>query len=166
MDGSDSKKEFPFVIEKRHVPNVASEIFKFLDQKTLLKARVVCKEWKHQVDKKTALWKEFNCKSYKNVASPLHAAAWSGNVEMCKLLLENCDRRHSILIGDDTGQSPLHYAGQATYSFFLGKNIDTGKNRRFDRRILDWTNWTASKETSLEDKVLVVFKRSKYINRS
>ena len=124
MDGSDSKKEFPFVIEKRHVPNVASEIFKFLDQKTLLKARLVCKEWKHQVDKKTALWKEFNCKSYKNVASPLHAAAWSGNVEMCKLLLENCDRRHSILIGDDTGQSPLHYAGQATNTFFWEKNID------------------------------------------
>ena len=42
----------------------------------------------------------------------------------------------------------------------------TGENRRFDHRILDWTSWTASKETSLEDKVLVVFKRSKYINIS
>ena len=41
---------------------------------------------------------------------------------------------------------------------------DTGENRRFDHRILDWTSWTASKETSLE--VLVVFKRSKYINIS
>ena len=45
-------------------------------------------------------------------------------------------------------------------------SIYTGENRRFDHRIVDSTSWVASEETSLEVKVLVVFKRSKYINIS
>ena len=45
-------------------------------------------------------------------------------------------------------------------------NSTTGENHRFDRCILDWTSWTASKEASLEGKVLGILKMSKYINRS
>ena len=47
-----------------------------------------------------------------------------------------------------------------------GMSSYTGQNRRFDQCILHWTSWTASKEASLEGKVLDIFKRSKYINKS
>ena len=98
MDGLDSKKEFPFVIGERHVPNIAREIFKHLDRNTLLKARRICREWKHHVDKNTPLWNQFSSEIYHRprvgrFSSPMHAAAWTGNVEMCKLLLENCKEK-------------------------------------------------------------------------
>ena len=48
----------------------------------------------------------------------------------------------------------------------FGITYNTGQNRRFDRCILDWTSGTASKEASPEGKVLDIFKRSKYINKS
>ena len=47
---------FPFVIGNENVPAIAKKIFDLLDQKTLLKARGVCKEWKQQVDEKTSFW--------------------------------------------------------------------------------------------------------------
>ena len=48
----------------------------------------------------------------------------------------------------------------------ISTGLYTGQNRRFDRCILDWTSWTASKEASPEGKVLDMFKRSKHINKN
>ena len=74
--------QFPFVIQGTQAPECATEIFRPLARKTLLKCRTVCKDWKEYIDSQTSLWKDL-------VLTPTQicVAATHGNIDIFKAII-------------------------------------------------------------------------------
>ena len=67
----NQKNIFPFTIGEKNVPEIGDKIFSFLDRKSLLVAREVCKEWNSYMDGQTGLWKNISSAHYQVLAQTL-----------------------------------------------------------------------------------------------
>ena len=127
------EETFPFVIKQRSAPHIADTIFKYLDQNTLAKCRLVSKVWKDFVDYQTSLWGNVSAEQFIQVAekgkldickliiqhdgkkdaatpsgwTPLHSSAYNGHLEVCKLLIKNMKQKNP---SNSSRQTPLHEA--------------------------------------------------------
>ena len=127
------EETFPFVIKQRSAPHIADTIFKYLDQNTLAKCRLVSKVWKDFVDNQTSLWGNVSAEQFIQVAekgkldickliiqhdgkkdaatpsgwTPLHSSAYNGHLEVCKLLIKNMKQKNPSNLHR---QTPLHEA--------------------------------------------------------
>ena len=68
---SNNQNVLPFTIGEKNVPEIGDKIFSFLDRKSLLVARVVCKEWNSCVDGRTGLWTNISSERYQVLAQAL-----------------------------------------------------------------------------------------------
>ena len=110
MDIFPIEKMFPFVIREESVPHIADYIFQGLDQRDLLKCRLVSTDWKVFVDYQTSLWNKVT----KNIAkqrgrTPLHEAAGAGHLDVCRLIMDNEQEKNPA---DNRGWTPLHEAAK------------------------------------------------------
>ena len=67
----NQKNIFPFTIEEKNVPEIGDKIFSFLDRKSLLVAREVCKEWNSYMNGQTGLWKNISSAHYQVLVQTL-----------------------------------------------------------------------------------------------
>ena len=59
--------------------------------------------------------------------TPLHIAAYNGQLEVCKLILENIEDKNPVSNG---GLAPIHFAAQRGHLEILRLFLDNGMDRR------------------------------------
>ena len=125
------KTGFPFVVNGKSVPHVATKVFGYLDPKTLLACRLVCKPWMEAVDSETSLW----------TLQSLTEAIKKGRLDVCRLIVENV--KGCLLSDAETGWAPFHDAalrGETEICRLLLDHVDyAGYSAKIPVDCFGWT---------------------------
>ena len=125
---------FPFVINDVAEEDIWTSFFKSMDRfdtKTLLKFRLVCKDWRDAIDRLTRLWSQpyllWEAVEWNNIdvvqlilahakdknpkneegETPMHVAAREGHLEICQLIINRVKDKNPR---GYMGYTPMHEA--------------------------------------------------------
>ena len=110
-------------------PHLGKQIFKKLSNKNLVKSKKVAKTWEYYIanEKFNKQKVQFETKQKEkdvNGTTPLHEAARYGNLQECKMIIDNVENKNPR---NDYGNTPLFFAlmgGHLSVFQFIFNNVE------------------------------------------
>ena len=132
--------QFPFVINDVAEEDIWTNFFKSMahfDTKTLLRCRLVSKDWRDAIDRLTPLWSQPHL---------LWRAVSRNKIDMVQLIVEHAKDKNPK---KEDGESPLHEAAREGYLEICQLIINSVK----DKNPRGWLGYTPMHEAALNGHV-------------